>query len=410
MGVESTMSMRPFKQLIHREEALEIIQKNISKVIEKEKIPLEEAHYRVLAEDIISEFNVPPFNRSSMDGYAVKAQDTFNAGQFKAAILKQVGVEHAGEVYQGIINEGECIQIATGSPIPNGADAVVMVEYTEANGGTISIKRPVYPGANIAKAGEDIKKGETVLKQGDILTPAKVGALAALGLTLIEVYSKPKVAIFSTGTEIISPGKPLSPGEIYDINSYTLQSMVESNGCIPVKKGIINDDKESIINALEESANYDLLVFSGGSSVGEKDLLSIVLGEKGNILFHGVQIKPGKPTLFGTIKAIPVFGMPGYPTSCLSNAYQFLIPALRTLSGLPVFKPVKKRMKMGHRIVSASGREQFLTVQIKDGKAYVVYKQSGDITSMANAEGYIILPINQDTLEEGEDVTVYFLE
>ncbi len=405
------MSMRPFRQLIHREEALEIIQKNISMLKEKEKISLEEACYRVLAEDIVAEFNVPPFDRSSMDGYAVKAQDTFNAGQFKAAILKQVGVEHAGEVYQGIINEGECIQIATGSPIPNGgADSVVMVEYTEASGDTVSIKRPVYPGANIAKAGEDIKKGETVLKQGDLLTPAKVGALAALGLTHIEVYSKPKVAIFSTGTEIIPPGKPLSPGEIYDINSYTLQSIVESNGCIPVKKGIISDDTESITNALAESPNYNLLVFSGGSSVGEKDLLSIVLGETGNILFHGVQIKPGKPTLFGTIKGIPVFGMPGYPTSCLSNAYQFLMPALRTLSGLPEFKPVKKRIQMGHRIVSASGREQFLTVQIKDGKAYVVYKQSGDITSMANAEGYIILPINQDTLEEGEDVTVYFLE
>ena len=410
MGVESKMSMRPFRQLIHREEALEIIKKNINRVNEKEKTPIEDASYRILAEEIFAEFNVPPFDRSSMDGYAVKAQDTFNAGQFNAAILKQVGVEHAGEVFRGIVNEGECIQIATGSPIPNGADAVVMVEYTEANGDNISIKRPVYPGANIAKAGEDIKKGEKVLKQEDLLTPAKVGALAALGLTHIEVYSRPKVAIFSTGTEIVPPGKPLNPGEIYDINSYTLHGIVESNGCIPIKKGIIKDDKESIINALEESQNYDLLVFSGGSSVGEKDLLSIVLSEKGRILFHGVQIKPGKPTLFGKMKGIPVFGMPGYPTSCLSNAYQFLIPALRILSGMTQFKPVKKRMHMGHRIVSASGREQFLTVKIKDGKAYIVYKQSGDITSMVNAEGYIILPINQDTLEEGEDVTVFLLE
>jgi molybdenum cofactor synthesis domain-containing protein len=402
--------MRPFRQLIHRQEALKIIQKNIQKIEETEKIALEEAVNRVLAEKVVANFNVPPFDRSSMDGYAVKAHNTFNAGQFKAAKLKMIGVEHAGEVYKGTINEGECIQIATGSPIPEGADAVVMVEYTDVSNEIVSIKRPVYPGANIGRAGEDIKKGETVLKQGELLTPAKIGAIAALGNAEIKVYCKPRVAIFSTGSEIVTPGRLLEPGEIYDINSYTLQSIVFSNGCLPINKGIIKDNKESIINALKESQKYDLVVFSGGSSVGEKDLLSVVLNEKGNILFHGVQIKPGKPTLFGTITGVPLFGMPGYPTSCLSNAYQFLIPALRKISGQPKFKPEQIQVRMGHRIVSASGREQFLTVQIKDEKAYVVYKQSGDITSMANAEGYIILPINQDTLEEGEMITVFFLE
>jgi molybdenum cofactor synthesis domain-containing protein len=402
--------MKPFRRLINREEAMKLIEENVSPIIETELIPLIEAGHRVLAEDIKADFNVPPFDRSSMDGYAVRAQDTFQAGQFNPVNLNLIGVQHAGEIYQGIIEEKECVQIATGSPIPKGANAVVMVEYTKRRDESIDVTRPVYPGANIAKAGEDIEKGEIVMTKGEHLTPARIGALAALGKMNATIYRKPRVAIFSTGPEIVPQGKPLEQGKIYDINSFTLNTVVASNGGDPFKGEIVDDNRKAIEEAIEKITEFDLMVFSGGSSVGVRDVLSTVIQDKGEIIFHGVQIKPGKPTLFGKIEDTPIFGMPGYPTSCLSNAYIFLIPTLRKLSGLPKWKPNIIRARMGHRIVSGSGREQFLTIRLEDTTAHVAYKHSGDITSMAHADGYIILPINQDTLEEGEEVKVYLLE
>jgi len=398
--------MKPFKTLLSRVEALGIIEGNTTRIGRTEEVPIEEASGRVLVEDVVADFSVPPFDRSAMDGYAVRAEDTYGASGFNPNRLKLIGVQHAGELFDGTIGKGECVQVATGSPVPEGSDAVVMVEFTRLDGDYVEIQKPAYPSANTSPMGEDIETGDTVIEAGETLTPAKVGALAALNRETIRVYGKPRVAVFSTGSEIKPLGSDLSPSQIYDVNSYTLTSVISVNGCEPVMKGIVPDDRESIKASILDAASHDLGVFSGGSSVGVRDLFGEVVEELGEVLFHGLQVKPGKPTLFGIVEGTPIFGMPGYPTSCLSNAYIFLTPALRALAGLLPDQPRRVVARMSTRFVSSSGREQFLTVRVRDGVAFPAFKKSGAITSMAHADGYIILPVNLDVIEEGAEVEV----
>ncbi len=403
------MTMKPFTELTTRENAVKLITENLEPIDRVEAVALDEAAGRVLAVDVVAGFDVPPFDRASMDGYAVKAGDTSGASRDSPVRLKLIGVQHTGELYEGEVGGGEALEIATGSPMPRGSDAVVMVEDTDLEGECVTVYKEVKAGRNMAPAGEDMKKGDHVLSRGAVLSPGMVGALAALGYADVQVYDKPKVAIYSSGPEIVPQGTPLRPGQIYDINSYTLSAVIESNGGVPVKRGIMLDDAESIEAAIEDAAGNDMGVFSGGSSVGSKDLFGGVMERLGTVYFHGVSVKPGKPTLFGEVDGTPIFGMPGYPTSCLNNSYVFLAPALRLMARLPPREARVLRLPMGDRMESRSDREQFITVRVEDGKAYRVYKQSGDITSMAHADGYIILPIGVSVVEEGETVEVTLL-
>jgi len=402
--------MSPFKTLISREEALNIALSSVKPVEETDLILIEESLHRVLAEDVKSDRDVPPFDRAAMDGYAVRAEDTYGASDLTPRTLRLVGALHAGESTDTPVKRGECIRIATGCPIPPGADSVVMVEFTEEKGREVSVHRAVYPGANIARRGEDIKKGEVVLERGTFLTPAKIGVLAALGRRRVLVYRRPRVAVIPTGAEVCEVGSELKEGQVYDVNSYTLSAVLQENGASVTRAPIIPDSLEELRSALKRFLDHDLIVFSGGSSVGERDLLVKVVEESGKVLFHGVQIKPGKPTLFGLVDGKPVFGMPGYPTSCLSNAYLFLVPVVRKMARLPPKKPRTVKAKMAKRVVSASGREQFLPVRLVGGEARPVFKKSGDITSLADADGYVVLPVNVDVVEEGEEVTVTLFE
>jgi molybdenum cofactor synthesis domain-containing protein len=398
--------MKPFGKLMTRLDAVRLIDENVRRITRVEDVPIEEAAGRVPAEDVVAGFNVPPFDRSSMDGYAVKAKDTAGASS-KPVTLRLIGVRHAGEAFEGVVGDGECIEIATGAPVPRGADAVVMVEYTKLTGNTVEIQRKAKPGDNVAPEGEDIKKGEAVVRVGEVLTPGSVGAIAALGFSRVKAYAKPRVAIYSTGNEVAPQGKPLKPGQVYDINSYTLSAVVAANGCVPVRRGLVRDDPEEIVAAVRDAAGYDVAVFSGGSSVGTRDLFAGVIEDLGRVHFHGLRVKPGKPTLFGEVGGTPVFGMPGYSTSCLNNAYVFLVPALRRVAGLP---PAEERIVVARlsRPIKAEGeREQFYSVRVEGGEAVPVFKQSGDITSMAYANGYIIIPIGTKLLEAGTDVTVH---
>jgi len=403
------MSMRPFKRLLHREAALRIIDENVARINRVEKVSIQEAAGRVLAVDAVAGFNVPPFDRSAMDGYALRAEDTFGASSTSPRRLRLIGVQHAGGLFGGEVQRGECVQIATGSPIPKGCDTVVMVEYTLLDGDAVEIQRPEYPGANISREGEDIKRGDVVVAAGEALTPAKIGVLAALNIESVEVLERPRVAVYSTGSEVRPLGGSLQPGQIYDVNSYTLASVISANGCTPIRKSIVPDEDNAIRAAVLEASSNDIGVFSGGSSVGTMDLFVDAIESLGHVLFHGLLVKPGKPTLFGVVEGTPIFGMPGYPTSCLSNAYIFLAPALRKLAGLTQAEPRTVRARMGSRVVSSSGREQFLTVRLEDGVAYPVFKKSGDITSMSQADGYIVLPIDLDVIEAGEEVIVTLL-
>lgn len=401
--------MEPFNLLVSHEEAEELILSNTVPIDRTESVTVDDAVGRVLAEDIIADRSVPPFDRAAMDGYAVLAEDTFDAGD-QEVLLEVKGVIHAGEVSDIEVTKGHCLQIATGSPKPSGANAVVMVEFTEKRGNKVLITKPVYPGANISKMGEDIKTGDVILYKGALLTPAKIGTISALGRTKVEVYQKPRVSVIATGTEIIQPGQQLNPGQIYDVNSFTLEAILKKNGAIVQRHPVITDEPKLLREEIEKALESDMVVLSGGSSVGEKDLLAGILEEMGQVLFHGVQIKPGKPTLFGLIHGKPVFGMPGFPTSCLSNAHIFLVPAVRKIARLPSGIERTIRARMGKRIVSSSGRKQFLTVRIENGIAYPVFKHSGAITSMAQADGYIMLPINLDVIEEGEEIEVIMLD
>jgi molybdenum cofactor synthesis domain-containing protein len=403
------MTMKPFTELTDRENAVKLIMQNIEPISRVEAVPLGEAAGRVLAADVVAGFDVPPFDRAAMDGYAVKAKDTRRTAKDSPIRLKLIGAQHTGEPYGGEVGDGEALEIATGSPIPRGSDAVVMVEYTALEGDMVTVYREVKPGRNIAPAGEDMKAGDHVLSLGAALSPGMVGALAALGYVEVQVYEKPRVAIYSSGPEIAPQGVPLRPGQIYDINSYTLAAVIEANGGVPVKRGIALDDAESIEDAVMDAARHDMGVFSGGSSVGSKDLFGEVMERLGTVYFHGVSVKPGKPTLFGTVDGTPIFGMPGYPTSCLNNSYVFLAPAIRLAARLPPREARVLRLPMGHRLESRSDREQFITVRVEDGKAHRVYKQSGDITSMTHADGYILLPMSVSVVEEGETVEVTLL-
>lgn len=403
------MTMKPFTELTDRENAIKLIMENVKPINRVEAVPLDEAAGRVLATDVVAGFDVPPFDRASMDGYAVKAGDTSGAKRDSPVRLKLIGVQHTGELYEGAVGGGEALEIATGCPMPRGSDAVVMVEDTGLEEAVVIVYKELKTGRNMAPAGEDMKRGDHVLSSGAILTPGMVGALAALGYAEVEVYEKPKAAIYSSGPEIVPQGTPLRPGQIYDVNSYTLAAVIESNGGTPLKRGIMLDDAGSIEAAVMDAAEHDLGVFSGGSSVGARDLFGEVMAGLGDVFFHGVRVKPGKPTLFGSVGGTPIFGMPGYPTSCLNNSYVFLAPAVRLMARLPPREARVLRLPMGHRMESRSDREQFITVRVEDGKAYRVFKQSGDITSMTHADGYIVLTVGVGVVEEGEMVDVTLL-
>ncbi len=395
--------MKPFGKLKTREEAVRLIDENTRRIKKTEEVPLAEAAWRVLAEDIVAGFNVPPFNRSSMDGYAVRTVDTSKA----PVKLKLIATRHAGEVFDGVVGVGESVEIATGAPVPKGADAVVMVEYTKLEGDMVEIQRAVKLGQNIAPEGEDIGRGDSVVKSGEVLTPGKLGAVAALGFMKVKAYMKPRVAIYSTGNEVVRQGKPLNPGQVYDINSFTLSAVVSANGCIPVVRGLVKDDFDAIAAAVKDASTYDVAVFSGGSSVGVRDLFAGVVEDLGKVHFHGLRVKPGKPTLFGEVGGSPVFGMPGYSTSCLNNAYVFLVPALRRIAGLPPADVRTVKAKLSSSIKAEGEREQFYSIRVEGNAAVPVFKQSGDITSMAYANGYIIIPIGTQLMEAGSEVTVY---
>ena len=402
------MAMKPMKALISLEEGMRILREIAQPIDRAERVPLLQASGRVLAEPVVAAADVPPFARAAMDGYAVIAADTFGAGNFNPVRLRLLEVVHAADIAAGAVTAGTCIQVATGAPAPAGADAVVQFEDTELEGdaGTVKIYTPVYPRQNISPRGRDLQAGQTVLGAETRLDPSKIGVLAALGLTEVAVIAKPTVAVIPSGNEIVPPGEPLPPGKIYDINSYTLAALVQEAGGIPRLFPVMKDTLEDVRRTLRDALSCDLVVLSGGSSVGERDVMVEAVESLGEVKFHGIAVKPGKPTLCGVIDGRLVLGMPGYPTSCLTNGYGLLVPALRTLAHLPDVRSGGIELPMARRYTSTTGRHQYLPVRVEAGEVVPVFKESGAITSMADAEGYIEIPANVDPVEKGERVLV----
>ena len=400
--------MRPFGKTIPITEALSLAEQASVPLARTEQVDLDNALGRVLARGIVADQDVPPFDRAAMDGYAVVAESTSGATRDEPRRLACVETVHTGGVPSQAIGVGQCTQIATGAPIPDGADAVVMVEETERADDDVSVFSPVSPRQHIGRRGADIASGTELLGIGDHLTPSRVGSIAALGIAEVEVYAKPRVAILSTGNEIIAPGRPLGPGQIYDINRYSLGAVIQEHGGVPLPLPTAPDNVDELGATVDAclAEDADILVFSGGSSVGERDLTIDVLRLKGEVVFHGIAVKPGKPTVLGRIGDTPVLGMPGYPTSCLSNAYLLLMPMLRRIARLPAHRFRSVTVPTGQRFKSVAGRHQFYSVRVVDGEAVGAFKASGDITSMSQADGYIEIPTGTDIVEKGEVVEV----
>jgi molybdenum cofactor synthesis domain-containing protein len=398
--------MRPIAQTLLYDDAMRLVMDAGRPIDRAERVVLTEADGRVVAADVTATVDVPPFDRAAMDGYAVVAADTFGASAQSPKTVVCVDRVFTGQIPARGIGAGECIEIATGAPMPSGADAVVMVEETERAGDQVSVMTPVYPQQHVGRRAADIAIGQPVVRAGHVLNPSRIGAIAATGSLDIKVYARPSVAILSTGNEIAEPGQPLAPAQIYDINRFTLETIVRRHGGVGVALPITADSVEELSAALDAALAHDIIVFSGGSSVGERDLILDVLHRRGTVHFHGIALKPGKPTVFGTIEGKPIFGMPGYPTSCLSNAYMLLVPFVRKIARLPPWRPLTVEAPLTRRVVSTTGRHQFYTVRLVDGNAEPAFKASGDITSMANADGYIEIPAQTDVVEAGTVVIV----
>jgi len=407
-----------FREIVSLEKAKRILsEKFVPKTVETEEVGLLDAYGRVLAEDVKAPFNVPSFNRSIVDGYAVRAEDTFGADEERPIKLKVVGKVNMGETPKVAVKQGEAVEVATGAALPEGADAVVMAEYSSRENNKVLIYRSVVSGENTMKIGDDIKKGEKILKKGEILGPRKIGVLAALGMAKVKVCKRPRVAIISTGPEIVEPGEPLPLGRVYDINSYTLSAAVCECGATAINLGIVSDEENKIEQAIGNALkNADAVITSGGVSVGPKDLIPKVLAKIGKpgIIVCGIAIKPGKPTTFAIIDGKPVFALPGQPTSALFVFYMFVRPILRRMAGYPSGEEHRSvKALVGEKMFPARGRRTFVMVSLKreDSGRLVAYSVpkglSGAITTLAKADGYVEIPENRQFLDLGEGVTVH---
>ncbi len=405
---------KEFLNLMDPDEVKKIIDSlNMERKIER--INLSDAYQRVLAEDVHALIDLPPFNRASMDGYAVQAQDTFGASEENPIILNLVEKIRAGDSPSKEVQKGTCSEVGTGAPMPAGADAVVMVEVTDIQKDKVEIMEAVAPGTNRALQGSDIEKGQLLMEKGTLLTAAKIGALSAIGLKEILVFAKPIVAVISTGNELIKPGEELKHGKLYDINSESISNAVKSCGCTPLASTIVNDDYDSIKNKIDTYKDADVIITSGGTSAGAGDILRQVVEDMGKILVHGISVKPGKPTLIGILPDeggnVVLFGLPGYPVSALMIFHGFVAPFLRGIAGVNDFmeKKESRSLKLGRRYHSARGRSQFVLVKIEGNIAHPILKDSGAITALAEADGYFEVPKNVEIIEKGEEVKVQSL-
>jgi molybdenum cofactor synthesis domain-containing protein len=405
-----------FRRLMTFEEAKKAIDDQFKPVfLGEEEAVLLEAYNRVLNQDVVSTFDIPPFNRSTVDGYAVKAQDTFRADENQPAILKVSGEVIVGEQPKVKMSEGEAVEIVTGAVIPEGADAVVMVEDTECVDAQLKVFGPVTTGENVMKKGSDIKKGAVVLHKGKVLGSSEIGVLAALGLTKIKVLKIPIIAVLSTGGEVIEPGKELTPGKIYDINAYSVSTAVIESGGKPVCFGVVPDDKVALKKAMQTAiSSADMMITSGGVSVGPRDYTPQIVDSLGKpgIIVYGIAVKPGKPTTIGFVGDKPVFSLPGHPTSALLIFYLFARPLIQRLAGRPVAPMKMVRAVAGARMFSAKGRRTFVMVKLEFDKtcrliaAPVETGASGAITTLANADGFVEIAENEQFVDLDQEVAV----
>jgi molybdopterin molybdotransferase len=400
------MGYRPDRKTIPIDEARAILAVHGHPVTRVQRIPVSAAAGRVLARALIAGLDVPPFARAAMDGYAVRAIDTNGATTDRGLELGLLETIYSGAAPTKRIEPGTCSGIATGAPIPDGADAVVMIEHTRRAGDRILVFEAVHPRQHVGRAGSDVVSGEIALAEGTVLSPARLAVASAVGATEIDVFGKPRVAILSTGDEIVAPGGRLGAGQIFDANTIALEAAVSAHGGEPVIAPRTRDDREALTRAFDACLREDMVLFSGGSSVGERDFALEILGARGTVHFEGLQLKPGKPTIFADVGGVPVFGLPGNPVSCLTNMYLFVAPMLCRMAHLP--PPVQREVtaRLTDDVVSPKGRHQVYPVRVDGDEAVPVFKTSGEITSLARADGFFEIPADVEWVETGTLVRV----
>ncbi|MBW4256263.1 gephyrin-like molybdotransferase Glp [Methanobacterium subterraneum] len=371
-----------------------------------EEIPLEKAYQRVIAQEVISTLNSPPFDRSAMDGYAILAEDSFSHSEANPFHLKVVDRIGAGEKSNLKLKSGEAIKIATGAPIPAGANAVVMEEYTHEEDDTLEVLTSVVPGENVSPAGEDFNKGDLVLKKGKLLGPAELAIIASAGFSKVKIFKKPKIAVLITGSELVMPKNILEGAEVINSNHFTIKSMVES--CLAIPKVLHSIDSAELVEEIFEKLldEYDALITTGGTAISKGDVVVDVAEKLGDVPIHGVSLRPGKPFGFAQIHGKPVFMLSGFPVAAMVQFDVFVRQALFKMQGL-TFKPLLVQKKATRKIPSTLGRIDYIRAKIEGQMVRPLkIKGSGIIKSMVESDSYIIIPENLEGIEKGAECEV----
>lgn len=395
---------RIFKEQTSVDEALKLFLENISPLRKTEEISLEVCTNRILAETVVSERNVPHYRRAAMDGYAVQASDTLGASPTNPIFMK----------LSNYIEEGVTKWVHTGAVMPVEADAVVVVEDTVTVGDTVEVRAQVYPNKNVAQIGEDIKEGDLLFEEGHLLRPCDAAVLASIGFERVKVYQKPVVAIIPTGNELVSREKTgnIPPsGMVLETNGLMVSLYVEKWGGIPRYTRIVPDDTESIKKAIEENLDADMILFSGGTSVGKRDYTPEVVASMGKLLVHGISVSPGKPTALGTIDKIPVVCLPGYPVAGIVALYFFVRSGIRRLASIPDFPELPIKKTLATKISSKIGYVNFIRVVFEGDRVRpLTGAKAGALSSVSKADGFVLVPQNVEGYEEGEEVDVFLIE
>lgn len=398
--------MSLFLDVVPVDRAVEVVS-SIARPTDTDKVRLEDALHRVLAGDVRAGHDLPGFDRSVVDGYAVKASDTTGASEAIPAMLSLRGRIEMGRVPKGKVDPDSCWYIPTGGVLPAGADAVAMIEYSEAVGkDEVLVQKPVAVGENVLSRDEDFKTGAVVLPKGRRLTPQDLGVLASAGVTAVRVRKLPRVGIISTGNEVVPVEEELAPGQVRDANAYLCTGFALEHGCEPVRYGIVRDDPALLRPLLEQAvAECDCVLISGGSSKDVRDMTARVIGDLGEVLVHGIAISPGKPTILGRIGDTPVIGLPGHPASAYVVLVAVVSHLFAALSGAPV--PVRRvRAQLAANIPSAKGREDYIRVGVHEGAATPVFGKSGLLNTLVKSDGFVVVPAGREGFEEGDDVEV----
>ena len=400
-----------FLKIKECDEAQEIIQDLFDKYCnaESEEINCEDAYGRVLFNDVYSRMDFPPFDKALKDGFAILSEDSYGASEESPNTLEIIDFLEAGSITDKKVEKGKCVEISTGAAMPEGANAVVMVEYCEKFDDKVNLLTTATPSQDVAKKGSDIEEGNLILKKGDVLNPGKIGVLLSQGFKTIEVFKKPTVGVISSGNEITMQGEDLPFGKIYDVNGNMIKNDAVSCGADAKFLGVVRDNYDQVKEKIRESLkDVDILLCSGGTSAGLGDVIKHVLDELGEVYIHGISVQPGKPTIVGVIDEKLVMGLPGNPVSALMIFNAFVAPPLTEVAGIEKdFEQKVIKGVMSRRIHSPVGRMQYQLVKVNGSEIQPIFKDSGAIFSLSSADGYVKVEKSVELLDEGEEVEVY---